>query len=438
MSVELITILFVALLVILLVSGLPFAWGTGAAAMIISLMLFEPSVIQMTVSRIYDFANSYALVAVPLFVFMAILLEKSGMASQLFDAIYIWCGRLRGGLAVTTIVACTLMAALVGIIGSEIVMFGLIALPAMTAKKYKHSISLGSIAAGGGLATLIPPSLIFILYGLLCNVSIGELYMAGVFPGLLLAALFIAYILIKSYMDPEAAPAASLEEINMPLKAKLALLKNLIAPIILIFLVLGSIYAGIATPTEAAGVGCVGTIIISAMNRTLKLALVKTALYDTVLISSMVGWLLFGSQAIIGVYTLAGGGEFVKNVLNSAPFGKWGVMITIQLIWIFLGTLIDSTGVLMLTMPLFYPVIVGLGFDPVWFGVVFCMNMHIAYISPPFASSAFYLISVTPPDVTLEDIYKATLPYLFITIIALIFILMFPQLSLWLPARMLG
>jgi len=377
-------------------------------------------------------------VACPLFIFMATILQQSGVADDLFKAVHVWSGRFRGGLAIGTIISCTLMAAMVGIIGAEIVTFGLIALPGMLERKYDYRIALGSICAGGGMATLIPPSVVFIVYAMMAGASVGELFIGGIFPGLLLAVLFTAYIVIACWLKPEMAPAASEEERGIPLREKLSMLKGLIMPGILAVVVLGSIYTGVATPSEAAGIGCVGAVASAAYNRKLSWEGVKGAVYETAKVTAMLYWLLFGAQCIIGVYALAGGDQFVKNAVMALPFGKWGIIIGMQLIMIFLGMFLDWVGIVFLTMPLFVPIIEELGFSKVWFGVVFCMNMHISYLSPPFGPSIFYLKSVVGDEISVVDIYRANLPYLWLTFVALAITMVFPQLSLWLPAQMLG
>ena len=437
MSIELITILLLATFIALLVTGLPLAWVMGATAVIFSLTLFGPNIMVMMVGRVYQMMLNYALVAVPLFIFMAAILQQSGVADQLFKAVYIWSGPFRGGLAIGTIISCTIMAAMVGIVGAEIVTFGMIALPGMLERKYDGKIALGSICAGGGMATLIPPSVVFIVYAMTAGASVGDLFIAGIIPGLLLGALFIGYIIIATWLKPEMAPAAPEEERNVPLKQKLALLKGLIMPGLLAAIVLGSIYAGVATPSEAAGIGCLGAIVTAAINRKLTFSGIKIALYDTVKISCMLAWLFFGAQTIIGIYTLAGGDQFVRNAVMALPFGKWGAIIGMQLILIFLGMFLDWIGIVLLTMPLFVPIILDLGFDNVWFGVVFCMNMHISYLSPPFGPSIFYLKSVVGDAIPVGQIYRANLPYLWLTFVALAFTVAFPGLSLWLPSMML-
>ncbi|MFC1651001.1 TRAP transporter large permease subunit [Candidatus Latescibacterota bacterium] len=436
MSIELITILLIILFVMLLLTGLPLAWVMGAVSCIFTLILFEPSVMFMSVARVYHMMLNYTLVAVPLFVFMACILEKAGVAEQLFRAIYVWSGGLRGGLAIGTIIACVLMAAMVGIVGAEIVTLGMIALPQMLQRGYDRNIALGCITAGGGIATLIPPSVVFIVFAMTAGCSVGKLFIAGIIPGLLLGSLFIGYIVLRTYINPELAPAAKSEERNLSLKNKLLLLRGLIMPGFLAVIVLGAIYAGVATPTEAAGIGCVGAVMSAAVNRKLTWNNMKLACHETVMVSCMLTWLFFGAQTIIGVYTLAGGAQFVQNTISALPFGRWGIIIVMQLILIFLGMFLDWIGILLLTMPLFVPVVKEMGFSVIWFGVVFCMNMQISYLSPPFGPSCFYMSSVAPDDISTTDIYKANLPFLGLAIIALIITMFFPQLSLWLPSLM--
>jgi tripartite ATP-independent transporter DctM subunit len=432
MSIELLSILIVAAMLALMLLGLPLAWSIGAVAVGLVLYRFEPSVMMMLVARVMDMSLNYTLLAVPLFVLMAAVLQRSGVAEELFNAVHVWAGGLRGGLAIGTIIANAIMASMVGIIGAEIVTFGLIALPAMLERKYDHKLALGSIAAGGGLATLIPPSVVFIVYGMTAGCSVGELFLAGVIPGLLLGTLFIAYIVWHCWRNPESAPLASAEERKIPLRQKLAMQKKLIAPLLLAGSVLGSMYAGIATPTEAAGVGVLGAVVCAALNRKLNIQMIWDSTIETVRISTMLAWLMFAAQTIIGGYTLAGGADFVKNSITALDLGPWGTILLINVIWVFLGCFLDWVGILFLTVPLFLPIALGLGFDNIWLGVIFCMNMHISYLSPPFAPSAFYMKSITPPEITMTQIYAATMPYLWLTFVATFLVTVFPSLSLWL------
>jgi tripartite ATP-independent transporter DctM subunit len=343
---------------------------------------------------------------------------------------------MRGGLAVAVIISCAIMAAMVGVIGAEIVTMGVVALPAMLARGYKKELALGCICAGGGLATLIPPSVVFIMYGLTAGVSIGQLYVAGIVPGLMLAAMYIAYIVIRCWQRPDFAPPASEAELAISLREKIALLRELVLPGIVAFSVLGSLYLGWATPTEAAGVGVLGAIVAMWWNGKLGWDKLRGAAEDTAKVTVMLYWLFFGSSALIGVYTLAGGTKLIQDAMAALPVGPIGVVILIQIIWIVLGCFIDWIGILLLTAPIFVPVALKLGFDPVWMGVLFCMNMQISYISPPFGPAAFYLKGVTPPGITLADIFRSIWPYMALQIVALGLVIAFPQIALWLPGTM--
>lgn len=436
MSITLLSFLFVAAFIVLLLAGLPLAFATGAVAVVFTYFLFGEPGLTLIVSRVFTLMGNYVLVSVPLFIFMACILERAGIAEAIFHTVHVWAGRMRGGLAVAVIISCALMAAMVGVIGAEIVTMGVVALPAMLNRGYKKDLALGCICAGGGLATLIPPSVVFIMWGLTAGVSIGQLYMAGVMPGLMLAAMYIVYIIVRCRLQPELAPPASAEDLAIPLSEKLALLRDLLLPSAVAFSVLGSLYLGWATPTEAAGVGVLGAMLAAAVNRRLTWANMKIAIADTTKVTVMLYWLFFGSSALIGVYTLAGGTRLIQDTMTGLPVGPIGVIIIIQLIWIVLGCFIDWIGILLLTAPIFVPVASALGFDLVWLGVLFCMNMQISYISPPFGPAAFYLKGVVPKGVSLNDIFASIWPYLVIQFVALGLVIAFPQIVLWLPGTM--
>lgn len=436
MSIEVLSLLFAVVFVAILLTGVPLAFATGAVAVVFTYALFGEPGLTLIISRVFTLMGNYVLVSVPLFIFMATVLERAGVAEAIFRAVHVWAGGIRGGLAVAVIVSCAMMAAMVGVIGAEIVTMGVVALPALLSRGYDRKLTLGSICAGGGLATLIPPSVVFILYGLTAGVSVGQLYMAGIIPGLMLSGLYIAYILIRCHLQPELAPLAPPHERDIPLRQKLALLRDLIIPGLVAFGVLGSMYFGWATPTEAAGVGVLGAVIAAAFNRRLTVKAVLGAVADTTRVTTMLYWLFFGSSALIGVYTLAGGTKLIQDAMTNLPVGPLGVIIIIQIIWIVLGCFIDWIGILLLTAPIFVPVVAALGYDLVWLGVLFCVNMQISYISPPFGPAAFYLKGVTPPDVTLGEIFSSVWPYLFLQALALGLIIAFPSIALWLPSTM--
>jgi tripartite ATP-independent transporter DctM subunit len=437
MSIEWITVLMIGLFMAILAAGLPLAFATGAVAVIFAIGLFGVQSLNLIVSRVFTLMGNYVLVSVPLFILMACILERAGVAEDLFRAVHVWSGRIRGGLAVAVIISSAIMAAMVGVIGAEVVTMGVVALPAMLSRHYDKDLALGSICAGGGLATLIPPSVVFIMYGLTAGVSVGQLYMAGVVPGLLLAGLFTAYIMIRCYLQPRLAPAASIAERNIPLAEKFALLRGLILPGLVAFSVLGSLYLGLATPTEAAGVGCVGAFLSAAVNRRLTWDNVTRAVADTTRVTCMLYWLFFGASALIGVYTLAGGTNFMKQTITALPIGPWGILALMMIIWFILGCMIDWIGILLLTAPIFVPIIESLGFNSIWFGVLFCMNMQISYVSPPFGPAVFYLKGVTPPDITIGDIFHSIWPFMALQVVALFIVISFPQLALWLPSLMI-
>jgi tripartite ATP-independent transporter DctM subunit len=334
------------------------------------------------------------------------------------------------------IITSTLMAAMVGVLGAEIVTIGIVALPAMLSRGYDKKMALGCICAGGGLATLIPPSVVFIMYGLTAGVSIGQLYMAGIVPGLMLAFMYIVYIVVRSKLNPALAPRILTEEAMYPLGRKLALAKHLVLPGLVVLAVLGSLYFGWATPTEAGGVGVLGAALSMAAKGRVTWQNVRAAVEETTKTTAMLYWLFFGSSALIGVYTLAGGTTMLQGMLKAFPLGPIGLLVMIQVIWIVLGCFIDWIGILLLTAPIFVPVAVSMGFDPVWLGVLFCMNMQISYISPPFGPAAFYLKGVAPPDISIADIFQSIWPYLGLQVLALALVITFPQIALWLPTTM--
>lgn len=436
MGIEMTSILMALAFVGLLLIGLPLAFAAGAIGVVFGLILYGPPGLILVVTRVFTLLGNNVLISVPLFVFMACLLERSGIAEDIFSVVSAWAGKVPGGLAVAVIITSTLMAAMVGVLGAEVVTIGIVALPAMLARGYSKQLALGCICAGGGLATLIPPSVVFIMYGLTAGVSIGQLYVAGIVPGLMLAALYIAYIVIICTIKPELAPRTAVAESELPLSVKFALLGKLVLPSFVVFMVLGSLYLGWATPTEAGGVGVAGAAIAAAVRRRLTWAAVRHAITETTKTTTMLYWLFFGSSALIGVYTLAGGTTMIQNMLAAFPLGPIGVMALIQVVWIVLGCFIDWIGILLLTAPIFVPVAVKLGFDPVWLGVLFCMNMQISYISPPFGPAAFYLKGVAPASITLSDIFRSIWPYMGLQIVALILLIAFPEIALWLPSTM--
>ncbi len=433
MSIEWITLLMLGGLVLLLAMGLPLAFATGLIGVGFTAGLFGLDGLQLVASRIYSFMNEYALVSVPMFVMMASILERSGVARDLFDAMRAWAGGFPGGLGIQTMVAATLMGAMTGIIGGEIVLLGLLALPQMLRLGYDRRLAIGTICAGGSLGTMIPPSIVLVIYGLTVNVSIGDLFTANLVPGLALSGAYMAYIAVRCALNPALGPLAPLEERALPLGRKLALLKGLLLPLLVVGSVLGTIYSGWASVTEAAALGVAGTMLAAALRRELRWATVRESCRQTLGTCGMLLWLSFGATAMIGVYNLAGGPAFVKALITGLPLpplGQVGVMMAILLV---LGCIMDWVGICLLTMPIFVPIVIAMGYDPVWFGVLFCLNMQVSYLSPPFGPAAFYLKGVAPEDVTLNEIFSAVWPFIGLQLAVLALVMLLPGVALWLP-----
>lgn len=438
MSIELIAITMFGLLIVLLLAGVPLAFVGGGIAAIFVVYLWGVNGFYLIVAHVFDTMDSYSFIAIPMFIFMANMLERSGVGEALFKAIHVWTGPLRGSLAVTAVIACMIIAAMVGIVGAGVVMMGLIALPAMLKRNYSKSMALGSILAGGTLGQLIPPSVIFIVYALVAGVSIGKLFMGGLVAGVLLGVLYITYILIRCYLQPHLAPPAPKEERMLPVTEKLAYLRGLILPFILVTAVLGTIFLGIATPSEAAGVGALGSIISAAVYRQLNWENVKYALFVTTRTTCMIAWIFFGVKAFSAVFILAGAGQMVEDMIIGLPLGPWGILISMQVFYLIMGVPMDWLGCLMITGPIFIPIVEALGFDVVWFGVLFNVNMQIAYLSPPVGSSMYYLKGVAPPEVSMGDIFRSVWPFVACQFIGLSLIIAFPRMVLWLPEMVIG
>lgn len=439
MSIEMITVLLLGSLFLLVFTGLPLAFSLGSVGIIFSYIFLGPEFLFIVASRARSTMFIYVMIAVPLFMFMASILDKSGLADDLYDALSIWMGPIRGGLAMGTIVLCTVMAAMSGVSAAAVLTMGVIALPAMLKRGYDKSIALGSITAGGALGQLIPPSILMVIYGGVAGVSVGKLFMGGVFPGLLLAGLFISYIGIRSYLQKGIAPAMPKEErMQISWSQKFASLKAIILPAFLIIGVLGSIFMGIATPTEAAAIGAGGSILCGLIHRRLSWDMIQTACLSTLKSTSMVMWIMMTSMVFVSFYFSVGGADFVKETLIGMEVNRWLIIIGMQGILLILGCLLDPAGIVLLCTPLFLPIVKALGFDPLWFGVLFIVNLEMAYLTPPFGYNLFYLKSVVPENITMGDIYRSVWPFVLLQMVALIICMIFPQVILWLPAVMVG
>jgi len=444
------TLLMFGSLLILLMAGLPLAFVTGGLACVFLFLFGDAQMLNILPSRIFPLMTNYQLSAIPLFIFMASMLERAGIIEELFDMVYKILGGLRGGLAISTIIASTLLAAMCGVIGATEVTMGMIALPAMIRRHYHPTIACGSILAGGTLGILIPPSILAILFAVIAQQSVGELFIGAVVPGLILSGMYIIYIAIVTYIKPESGPALPENE-RVNTREKFRLLSKMFAPIILVILVLGIIFAGIATPVEAAGVGTFGAIVVAAMHRRLSLENVRSAAITTLRVTGMVLWIIFGATLFVGFYVVNGGQEFVNEAIAGTGLGPYGVLILMMFVLVILGMFLDWVGILLLAVPIFVPLMKTFTFDGVfglpgvapeelalWFGVVYMVNMQMSFISPPFGYALFYLKSVAPPEVTMGQIYRSSIPFLFLQATGLAICIIFPEVVLWLPRLVYG
>ncbi len=421
------TFLMFALLLVLLVTGIPLAFVTLLVALIFALGWFGPMAVPLITSRVYSFVSSFVFVSVPMFVLMAAILDRSGIARDLFDAMKLVGGRLRGGVAIQTIIVAVILAAMSGIIGGEIVLLGLIALPQMLRLGYDRRLAIGVVCAGGALGTMVPPSIVLIIYGLTANVSIGALFTASFLPGLMLAGFYVAYVLIRAYLDPTIAPIMEGEKI--PRSEKITLLKGLILPILVVVGVLGSIYGGIASVTEASAVGVLGVTVSTMIRGEFTFSLMKDAALQTLQTVGMIVWIGIGASALVGVFNLMGGIDFISQMITGISENRVVILLFMMFILFVLGMFLDWVGIALLAMPVFVPIITDLGYDPVWFGVLFCMNMQVSFLSPPFGPAAFYLKSVAPPEISLGEIFLSLMPFIGLQILALIVLIAFPGIT---------
>jgi len=422
------TVLMFAMLLGFLLTGMPLAFVTLLVALIFALGWFGPMAVPLITSRVYSFVSSFVFVSVPMFVLMAAILDRSGIARDLFDAMRLVGGRLRGGIAIQTLVVAVILAAMSGIIGGEVVLLGLLALPQMLRLGYDRSLAIGVVCAGGALGTMVPPSIVLIIYGLSANVSIAELFTAAFLPGFCLAMLYVGYVLIRAYLQPQLAPIPPAGE-AVPLAEKLRLLKGLILPFMVVTFVLGSIYGGIASVTEASAVGVAGVLLSTVIRGEFSWPLLKGAALQTLATCGMIVWIGIGASALVGVFNLMGGIDFVSNLFANLSDNPIVVLIFMMAILFVLGMFLDWVGITLLTMPIFVPIITNLGFDPIWFGVLFCMNMQMSFLSPPFGPAAFYLKSVAPPDISLGDIFKSLLPFIAMQAFMVAMLILFPWLT---------
>jgi tripartite ATP-independent transporter DctM subunit len=437
MSVGLLTILLLGSVIVLLALGLPVAFCLGGVAAIFLYLGWMPPYYQAVYWDTSSVLGTYSYIAIPLFVFMASMLERSGVADDLYGMMHRWIGHLAGGLAMGTVIICTILAAMVGLSASASVMMGVIALPAMLKRGYDKRMIMGSIAAGGTLGVLVPPSVLMLVYYTTAFESPRRLFMAGVIPGLLLAFFFILYIGIRCRLQPRLGPPIPPAE-RPAWRERFGSLQAMLLPVFLIIIVLGSIFTGITTITESAAVGAAGSIICAAVLRKLSWHNFKETNFTTLKLSCMIMWILIAAEVFTRAYVVIGAYGFLEQLSAALPLGKWGIIILMQLIWFIMGCFLDPFSIVLVTVPAFAPIVQSLGFDLVWFGVLFVVNMEMAYLTPPVGLNLFILKAVAPEGTTMLEVYSSVAPFVLILGIGLVLIMLFPQIALWLPNLVYG
>ncbi len=535
MDIATISLILLLALLALLAIGMPLGFASAALAVLVMFLKFEPQIfsdptlwgegiltrefgsgpLNILAQRVYGLATNYVLISIPLFILMASLLERSGIARDMYSSLNVWLSKARGGIAIVTSIMAVIMAAMSGIIGGEVVLLGLIALPQMLRLGYNRNLAIGTICASGSLGTMIPPSIVLIFYGLITETSIKALFTASFLPGFMLASFYIIYIIIRTQLNPDQAPLPApspddptprekgalfaaflavlvavvagvlflralfftlsgqnavregvdsialgtpghltwLGGILLGAGAVLAALgrartrtawtmgKGLLAPILVIGVVLGSIYGGITGITEAAGMGVIAVLLISLFRGELNFALLWDSLMRTLKSTGTIIWVTIGATALAGAYTIAGGPQYVANLILGADLPSMTIILVMMVIFLFMGAFMDWTGIILLVMPVFLPIVLALPVEElgvfgqlepshvaIWFGVVFCMNMQVSFLSPPFGPAAFYLKSVAPPEISLTDIFRGFLPFIGIQLLALAVLLMWPPI----------
>jgi tripartite ATP-independent transporter DctM subunit len=435
LSPELLTVLMFTGLLIGLFMGHPLAFVLGGLAVIFGYIGWGPSVFYMFMNRIWGTMDNYVLLAIPLFIFMAQFLDKSGVAEDLFKTLHYVIGRLPGGIALAVIVVSTIFAACTGIIGASVVTMGLLAIPMMKKYGYDEELSYGSICAGGTLGILIPPSIMLVVMASQATLSVGKLFAGAVFPGLILSVLYLGYVAIRCYTKPELGPPISREERAQVTSRQIAwmIAKSLVPPMILILGVLGTIFFGIATPTEASGVGAFLAFLMVVAYGKFSWRGLYEAVMQTAKTNTMVIIILCGATCFTGVFLGIGGGDVVTDFISGLGLGKWGTFWVMMAIVFLLGMFIDWIGIVLICFPLFLPIAKQLGFDPIWFVIMMAVNLQASFLTPPFGYALFYIKGVDPKGIDIRKVYKGIIPFVMLMIIGLLICAAFPDAIMWLP-----
>ena len=437
---EIIALLMLGGVFTLVLTGFPIAFVIGSVALIVGTLVFGPNTtFHILFTRFYDLSLNYPYLAVPLFTFMGVILQHSGITNDLYESLYDALGRVKGGLLIVTIIFGTILAACLGVIAASVTILTLMSLGPMVKRGYDKSLAAGAIVGAGTLGILIPPSIMLIVYAPQAGLSIGQMFMGAIGPGLLLSAMYIVYVIIRCNLNPKLGPPIPADQMTPFTAAKVGrLLKAMLPPVLLIAAVMGTIFAGIAPPTEAAAIGCAASILLAVAYRKFSWKMLKLAAIETLKVSAFVVMIAAMSYAFVGIFMNAGAGDVVAEMILSVPGGKWASFAVVMLIVFALGMFIEWIGIVFIVVPIFSIIFAKLGFDPLWAGMMVVVNLQMAFMTPPMAMSIFVLKGTAPKEygLTMGEIIKGVLPFVGIVAIVLVLMVAFPQIITWLPEKM--
>ena len=438
MSLTIVTLIVILGFMLLMALGMPIAFSLISSSVIFTLIFWKTHGLYLIATTIYSVSTKEIFLAIPFFIFLAAMLERSGIAESMYDMFYKWVGQIGGGLAIGAVLICTIIDAISGLGASGIVTIGPISLTAMFKRRYNKHMALGCIAAGSALGPIIPPSVIMIIIAGFTGLSVGKLFAGGLVPGLLCSAGFIIYISVRCFLNPRLAPPVA-KEVIITWEDRVKSLKSVFLPVVLMLLVMGSIYSGAATPTEGAAVGAFGSLCCAAINRKLTFINIYQATKSSIKITCMVMWLLIGGSLFSTLLNAIGVQEALSQMLQAIGkgYGSMALMLIMTSAVFIMAMFIDGAAITVLCMPIFFPIIENSGIDPLWFSVSFTLNVCIGYITPPFGMNLFYMKGISPPDVTMQDIYRSTFPYVMVMIAVLLLTLIFPELAVWIPNKLI-
>lgn len=439
-SPEINTVLMFGLLLIGIFLGYQIAFLLAGIGLFFGLSLFGMNFVGSFTLNFLSVMKNYIFLAIPLFVLMGNIMERSGASEKLFGAIYILSGRLRGGLAVATTILATIFAACTGVVGASVVTMGVLSLPAMLKRGYDKYLVSGLICAAGCLGVLIPPSIMIVIYGPVAGIPVGKLFMAAIGPGLSLSAVYIIYILIRCYINPKLGPPMTVEELAaISRKEKIKIIfSSFLPPVVIILAVLGTIFFGVAAPTEAAAAGAFAAMLLSVFYKRFKLSMIGEAAESTLKTTSMILTMTAGAVLFVSTFMSMGGGEVVERIILSLPFGKWSIFLLMLVVVFILGMFLDWVAIVLLVVPIYTPIAAKLGFDQIWFATMVILNLQLSYLTPPFALATFYFRGIAPKEITMQDIYVSVLPFIVLQILVFALCVLIPDIILWLPSQMGG